>query len=148
MSVTIQLTDVATDALRDAIASRLIAFNVEKTGRQDFRPLILVLQDDSGTAVGGLWGRTSFDWLFVELLFVPESLRGQGIGAELMRRAEAEAVARGCHSAWLDTFEFQARGFYERLGFTCFGELQDYPQGTARYFLQKRLRRERGAGDT
>jgi GNAT superfamily N-acetyltransferase len=38
-------------------------------------------------------------WLFVELLFVPESLRGKGIGAELLARAENEAIARGCHSA-------------------------------------------------
>jgi len=76
--------------------------------------------------------------LFVELLFVPESLRGQGIGTDLIRRAESEAIARGCHSVWLDTFEFQARGFYERLGCTCFGELKQYPVGS-RYFMSKQL---------
>jgi hypothetical protein len=53
--------------------------------------------------------------------------------------AETEAVARGCHSAWLDTFAFQARPFYERLGYTCFGELNDYPNGSARYFMKKTL---------
>jgi len=90
--------------------------------------------------VGGLWGRTAYDWLFVELLVVPESLRGRGLGSELMKRAEDEALGRGCHSAWLDTFEFQARGFYERLGYTCFGELPNYPTGFARYFMRKALR--------
>ena len=54
---------------------------------------------------------------------MPETLRGRGIGTDLLRRAEAEALVRGCHGAWLDTFEFQARGFYERLGYRCFGEL-------------------------
>jgi len=44
-----------------------------------------------------------------------------------------------CHSAWLDTFEFQARGFYERLGYSCFGELPNYPVGFSRYFLKKTL---------
>jgi GNAT superfamily N-acetyltransferase len=78
--------------------------------------------------------------LFVELLFVPDSLRGRGVGTDLMKRAESEALARGCHSAWLDTFEFQARGFYERLGYTCFGELSDYPAGAKRYFMKKALR--------
>ena len=57
-----------------------------------------------------------YDWLLVELLFVPDSLRARGLGSELMKRAETEALARGCHSAWLDTFEFQAREFYERIG--------------------------------
>ena len=89
--------------------------------------------------VGGLWGRTAYEWLFVELLFVPESLRGRGVGAELMLRAEAEAIARGCHGAWLDTFAFQARRFYERLGYSCFGELNDYPVGSALYFMKKAL---------
>jgi len=64
--------------------------------------------------------------------------RGQGVGTELMRRGEAEAVARGCHGVWLDTFEFQARGLYERLGYTCFGELENYPVGP-RFFMSKRV---------
>jgi len=56
-----------------------------------------------------------------------------------MKRAEAEAIARGCRGAWLDTFAFQARPFYEQLGYTCFGELNDYPTGFARYFMNKAL---------
>src|SRR6185369_8922717 len=103
------------------------------------RLIVVTVQDDSGDTIGGLWGRTAYDWLFVELLFVPESLRGQGVGTDLMRRAEQEAVARKCHSAWLDTFEFQARGFYERLGYRCFAQLGDYPVGSSRYFMSKVL---------
>ena len=90
--------------------------------------------------IGGLWGRTVYDWLFVELLFVPDALRGRGVGSEVMKRAEDEALTRGCHSAWLDTFEFQARGFYERLGYICFAELRDYPAGVTRYFMKKALK--------
>ena len=56
-----------------------------------------------------------------------------------MRRAEHEAIRRGCHSAWLDTYEFQARGFYERLGYSGFGQLDDYPPGFVRYFMKKAL---------
>ena len=117
----------------------LVAYNTDQTGIADFKPLAVVLMDSSGDVIGGLWGRTAYGWLFVELLFVPESLRGQGVGSDLMHRAETEAVARGCHAAWLDTFQFQARGFYERLGYTCFGELTDYPPGFSRYFMKKVL---------
>ena len=66
-------------------------------------------------------------------------MRGRGIGTDLVSRAEREAVARGCHSAWLDTFEFQARAFYEGLGYTCFGEVANYPAGFGRFFMKKRL---------
>jgi len=86
-----------------------------------------------------MWGATVYGWLFTQLLVVPEHLRGGGIGKELMMQAEREAISRGCHSAWLDTFEFQARGFYEKLGYVSFGELQNYPIGFSRFFLQKSL---------
>jgi GNAT superfamily N-acetyltransferase len=139
MTFTLRLTDTPDDAARKGIIEPLIAYNVAKTGRTDHRPLVLTITDTSGQVVGGLWGRTGFDWLFVELLVVPESLRGRGVGTDLMQRAEAEAAARGCRGVWLDTFEFQARGFYERLGYTCFGELNDYPPGSSRYFMKKVL---------
>ena len=139
MTFTIRTTDVPDEAARKVIAGGLIAYNEIQTARNDYRPIVIAIDDESGQVIGGLVGRTAFDWLFVELLFVPESLRNQGVGADLMRRAEAEAIARGCHSAWLDTFECQARGFYERLGYTCFGELGDYPTGASRYFMRKTL---------
>jgi GNAT superfamily N-acetyltransferase len=67
-----------------------------------------------------------------------DDLRGRGVGRELMAQAEARAVERGCHAAWLDTFSFQARGFYEKLGYEEFGTL-DYPPIHKRYFMKKLL---------
>jgi GNAT superfamily N-acetyltransferase len=77
--------------------------------------------------------------LFTELLFIPPALRGRGLGTDILSRAESEARDRGCHGAWLDTFEFQARGFYERLGYQQFAELPDYPMGYSRFFMRKAL---------
>jgi GNAT superfamily N-acetyltransferase len=139
VDLSIRLTDQADESIRKAIVEPLIEYNRAQTGRSDFRPLVIAVEDSKGTVVGGLWGRTAYDWLFVELLVVPELLRGCGLGTTLMQGAEREAIARGCHSAWLDTFEFQARGFYERLGYERFGELQNYPPGSARYFMRKVL---------
>jgi GNAT superfamily N-acetyltransferase len=139
MKYTVRMTDQPDESIRGAVLDPLVAYNHSRTGRTDYRPLVLTIENPDGQVVGGLWGRTAYDWLFVELLFVPESHRGGGLGSDLMSRAEAEALARGCHSAWLDTFEFQARGFYERIGYSCFGELKDYPVGSARYFMKKVL---------
>ena len=90
-------------------------------------------------AVGGLWGKTVYDWLFVEWLAVPDEHRGKGLGTALIQEAEGIARANDCVGIWLDTFEFQARGFYEKLGFEVFGVLEDHPVGQCRFFLRKRF---------
>lgn len=125
----------------DAILVALMASNREASGRDDgYQPFVLQLIDPaSGAAVGGLSGWAGLDWLFIELFFVPRELRGQGHGSALMARAEAFARERGLVGIWLDTFDFQARPFYEKLGFTVFGTLEGHPVGGRRYFLSKRL---------
>jgi GNAT superfamily N-acetyltransferase len=135
------LTDAPDPAARDALLQALLAHNVALCGPHGMRPLAALVRDDAGTVAGGLWGRTSWDWLFVELLFLPEALRGGGLGAELLRRAEEEAMRRGCVGVWLDTFSAQARGFYERQGYEVFGTLDGYPAGHGRFFLRKALAR-------
>jgi len=134
-----RLTDEAREDLRQAIAAPLRLYNEAQVGPSGYRALVITLTRGD-LSLGGLWGYTSYGWLYVQLLAVDEAVRGQGAGRELLLRAEAEACSRGCHGAWLDTHEFQARGFYERLGYEVFGELTDYPPGFARFFLRKTLR--------
>jgi len=124
---------------RDLIIATLRAYNESVAGSPRIQSVAILLKDERGATVGGLWGRTGFDWLFVEFLVVPEPWRGHDLGTKLILEAERIAVARGCCGLWLDTFEFQARGFYEKLGFTLFGTLEDQPVGSRRYFLSKRL---------
>jgi GNAT superfamily N-acetyltransferase len=138
MTVVIRPAERDHESVHRAVLDSLIAFNDTNAGPSGYRPVAFAIEDERGSVIGGLSGAIAYGWLFVELLFVPESLRGRGIGTQLIQRAEAEASARGCHSVWLDTFEFQARGFYERLGYACFGELKNYPAGP-RYFMSKRL---------
>jgi GNAT superfamily N-acetyltransferase len=139
MGYTLALTHDVSEELRKAIVAPLVEYNDSQAGPNQYRPIAVVLRDDANAVIGGLWGHTGYDWLFTQLLVVPASLRGRGVGSQIMRLAENEACARGCHGAWLDTFEFQARGFYERIGYECFGELQNYPAGFSRFFMSKRL---------
>jgi GNAT superfamily N-acetyltransferase len=127
-------------ALRDAILKPLIDYNVSKVGERPLTAFALFIRDpDSDAILGGLWARSFFDWTFVELLFVPEAMRGAGLGARLLAQAEAIAVERGCIGIYLDTFSFQARGFYEKYGYRLFGMLESYPGDEKRFFLSKRL---------
>lgn len=138
MSPQIESVDTPDDALRAAIAAPLLAFNSHHAGPSGHRTLALVLRDEAGGVIGGLWGSTAHGWLYTQMLVVPDTLRGQGLGRQLMQQAETEAAQRGCRHAWVDT-QFGARTFYERLGYAVFGELSDYPPGFTRSFLRKRL---------
>ena len=91
----------------------------------------------TGKAVGGLTARIAYSRMFVELLFVPDHLRGQGLGAKLLTQAEAIARDQACTGIWLDTFSFQAPDFYKKLGYTEFGALAEYPPGFTRHYLHK-----------
>jgi GNAT superfamily N-acetyltransferase len=138
-ALTVSVEDGATAAEEDAVTLRLRAYNARHAGDPGFAPLNLFLRDGAGGIVGGLLGSVYYGWLFVNILWVADEHRGGGHGAALVRRAEAEARARGCRAVWLDTFSFQAPGFYRKMGFTEFGRLDDYPAGHTRHFLWKPL---------
>ena len=126
---------------RETIIGGLVGYNDGHASSEQYSELTIVARR-AGEIVGGLLGHTNWNWLFVRQLWVADAFRSTGTGSRLMHAAEAEAVARGCAHAHLDTFEFQALPFYRKLGYEVFGELQDYPPGFRRFFLQKRdLRR-------
>lgn len=140
MAAAIALSEKEDEATVKAVEDGLIAFNNAAARPHDWRPLTLsVRRAGEAEVAGGLVGRTFFGWLFVSLFYLPPDLRGQGLGTELLRRAEEEALARGCVGSYLDTFSFQARGFYEKHGYSVFGTIPDHPPGHQRFFLSKRL---------
>ena len=128
--------DNPTAETREHLVEKIDAFH-HRTFPSEFERFALLLQDKAACLRGGISGLIYCDWLRIDGLWVDDALRHRGIGTRLMTRAENHAIARGCHSVWLDTF--QARGFYEAVGYELFGMLDDYPAGQRRYFLRKRL---------
>jgi ribosomal protein S18 acetylase RimI-like enzyme len=128
----------ATPELRAAILAPLQAYSRLRGLVWQPTSLVLVLKEDT-EVVGGLIGHYHWEWLQIEVLAVVKHLRGQGWGKRLMAEAEQIGVTAGCHHAWVDTFSFQAPGFYEKLGYRIFGELPEYPTGQTRFFLAKQL---------
>jgi len=114
-------------------------YNEQQAGDNKFQRLCFALYAPDEEIVGGVLGETYFDWLYVDLLWVKEELRGRGYGRRLLTLAEEEAQQRGAKNAYLDTFSFQAPGFYQQCGYEVFGELQDFPPGHLRYFFKKQL---------
>ena len=104
-----------------------------------FASLTLALRDEEQRLVGGLLASTVWNWLAVDVLWVDPALRGRGFGKRLMQTAEQIAITRGCTHARLDTFDFQARAFYERLGYAVYAQLDDFPVGHTQFHLRKQL---------
>jgi len=121
---------------REHLVEKIAAFH-HRTFPSEFRRFSLLLKDNTASLKGGISGLIYCDWLRIDGLWVDDALRHQGIGTRLMTRAESHAIAWGCHSAWLTTF--QARGFYEAMGYEAFGTLDNFPAAQQQHFLRKRL---------
>ena len=99
----------------------------------------MVTAEERGKVVGGLVGETYLDWLAIEILWIADEYRRKGLGRQLVERAETEARKRGARNVYLNTFSFQAPGFYAKLGYIEFGRLNDFPKGHSRHWMMKTL---------
>lgn len=126
-------------ALIAQIQNQIYEYNMAVTGDRAYRPLYVIVRDDQGMAQGGLLADLWGGWMHLNFVWVAEALRGQGWGARLVQRAEDEARAAGCRGVYLETHSFQARPFYEKLGYNVLASLPDYPPGHSYYFLRKFL---------
>jgi GNAT superfamily N-acetyltransferase len=131
--------DKPDDSIWAVVGGGIHNFNVQQAGDNQHKQLCFVLRAPDQKIVGGLIGATYWNWLYIDLLFVKEELRGRGYGHRLLEMAEDEARNRGAKNVYLDTFSFQAPDFYTGHGYQVFGKLQNFPTGHQRFFLTKRL---------
>lgn len=123
----------------DAVLQALLDFNASRVGPSGKVELTFQIKDAAGNLIAGANGFNHWNYFFLAHLWVSEKERGNGTGKRLLKKIEEEAKARHCTHCWLDTFSFQAAGFYEKLGYERFGALDNYPTGHQRYFYFKKL---------
>jgi len=140
MAPQISLTGAEDKALREVLSDGLKGYNNEKIGLHDRQDLTIRVTDpETDEPIGGLVGRTSLGVLFIDLVYLPKSLRGTGVGSRILAMAEEEGRKRGCSKAVLFTISFQAPEFYKKLGWQVFGEIAPKPPGATRIYLTKNL---------
>ena len=129
-----------TESQKSQIIGDLIrSYNRSKREVAESEPLNLYVEDEHGEIMAGLVADTFGNWLEIEYLFVKEDLRGQGIGSQLLQRAESEAKMRNCRFAFVNTYQFQAPAFYQKHGYKEVFTLKDYPYTGQRHYYQKDL---------
>ena len=128
-----------TGEIWELVGRGLGAFNVGKAGDEGHSRVCVVARDDDDALVGGAIGDVNWSWFNLSLMFIKEEYRDRGIGRALLSRAEAHARQNGARYAFLDTFDFQALGFYRKNGYVEFGRLDDFPGEHSRHFMKKDL---------
>ena len=127
------------EAVWELIGRGLDTYNIQHAGEYRSKRLCFGVQAGDNSFAGGILGEIFWDWLHIDLLWVKEELRGQGYGKRLLFQIEEEARKLGAKNVFLDTFSFQAPGFYEKHGYRVFGQLKNFPYGEQRFFLTKEL---------
>ena len=131
------------DADADYICDKLVEYNlsrVPKTQETDFVNIYKKIVNDEGEIIAGCLAKM-YCWnvIYVDILWIDEAYRKQGLGSKLLKEIERIAVEEDCTLIHLDTFDFQAKDFYIKHGYEVFGVLEDCPKEHCRYYLKKKL---------
>ncbi len=121
------------------VYGKLRASNKLHTGELPYKSLHLFAYGPERQIVGGLFGEAGWGWLHVDILWVDSGYRGRGLGARLLEQAEAESLALGISRGYLETTSFQARAFYEKMGYEVFAQLEDQPPGHTCFYMKRRF---------
>jgi GNAT superfamily N-acetyltransferase len=123
----------------DALLQAMKAFNRKVAGISPAQKFNVALRNEEGCILGGVAATLSSDAMYLDIVWADEQVRGQGQGRTMMEAIEAEGRRRGARYAWLYTMSFQARPFYEKLGYICMGEMPYMGEKHRQYFMWKRL---------
>jgi len=121
----------------EVLKNGLNGFNEFYTGTLLKEKVSSFVKDGINRTVGGILGEINWGWLYVQGLWVSESVRFKGLGSKLLQKLEDYALSKGINNYRLETTSFQALDFYKKQGYVLFGELPDMPPTFTSYFLKK-----------
>lgn len=102
------------------------------TAREDFR------------LTGGLVFTIFGQWVELDFFWIDPELRNKGLGQKILREMESFAISKGCLKAFTNTFSFQAKPFYEKMGYQVVYTQEKFPVSNTRYFMEKSLVEKEG----
>ncbi|EGU33746.1 GCN5-related N-acetyltransferase [Vibrio ichthyoenteri ATCC 700023] len=128
------------ESVKKRILAGLRAFNRLSLPEQASQNVACVVHDDNDEFCGGLFGEVYTNTLFIEYFWLDENKRKSGVGRRVFTTTEQQVREMGVTDIYLDTYSFQARDFYVKLGFEEVGRYSGFPTiGVDKIFLQKRI---------
>ncbi|WML32976.1 GNAT family N-acetyltransferase [Clostridium sp. OS1-26] len=125
----------------DLIVDRIVEYNLSKVPLKQQVPFLWinrVIEDTNGEIIAGILSKMyCWNCAYIDVLWIKEENRKDGLGSKLLKEVEKIAKDKGCHLIHLDTFDFQAKDFYIKHGYEVFGILDECPQGHKRYYMKK-----------
>ena len=138
--VSFEVSDTISDQDLKVLEDGLFAhYAAMKAPALAFTTLSILNRNEQGLVIAGLHGKSFWNWLHIDSLWVDAPLRGQGLGRALLAQAEEEAKKRGCIAVYLWTQSFAAPWFYAKLGYEEFLVGNDFPLGHKRFGFRKNL---------
>ena len=137
--MTYNIHDDMTPDEKKFVQKKIVEFSDKFTKPRNYRELGAVLRNDEGMVSGGITASIVWDWLQIDILWISDELRGLGHGHKLLEKIEDLGRTHGCKYSKLDTFEFEAREFYENHGYVVQSQTENFPQGHTQYHLTKAL---------
>ncbi len=121
------------------LEKKLLEFNGARVPGYNYENFVFTAVDHQDAVIAGIHGQVGGGWLHVIRIWVAADHRGQGLGRQLLRKAELAAIEKRCHGAYLCTYSFQRPRFYEGCGYRMFGQLDQFCGPHAKYFMEKAL---------
>jgi GNAT superfamily N-acetyltransferase len=143
MVVENEVNEAFTDFLKGNIRAYNDIHSIHHRGKRkpgSVQSFSVILYDEKHEWIGGLHAEIIWNWLEIKDFWLREEYRHQGIGTSMLKEAERIALSKGCGKVFLATFEFQGKAFYQRNGYEVAGILEDYPPGSAYFWMTKTLR--------
>ena len=123
---------------KEIIDQGITEYNLQKIGKQKYIPIASFVKEN-GKTIGGITGNLFWNYLYIDIMWINETYRRNGIGRKLLDAVEKLAMENGIYRSHLCTASFQSLEFYEKCGYSVFGKLDDMPKGETEYHLYKKL---------
>ena len=140
----LEITTNPTQKDAETISKGIIEFNNLKIPElepiEDEVKFFVFVKNETKNITGGLRATCFWNTLHIELLWLSEDCRGKGIGKKLIKMAEDFAKENNCEKVFVETTSWQAKPFYEKVGYNLVATLNDRPKGYASHYLTKDLK--------
>jgi ribosomal protein S18 acetylase RimI-like enzyme len=114
-------------------------FAFQEKSLSPIEPFSIFIKDQKQVVLGGISGVTFYGSLYMDSLWIDQTIRHQGWGTKLVKEAEKIGIERGARFATVNTMDWEGLIFYQKLGYDIEFMREGYDNDSKMYMLRKAL---------